>query len=70
MNLHVHHLKKRSQLGPDTADNLITLCASCHSREHNMTKEPSKTNPEPGKPSPKKIVIALLPRWNKPVGAE
>jgi len=32
-----------------------------------MTKEPSKTNPEPGKPSPRKIVIALLPRWKKPV---
>jgi 5-methylcytosine-specific restriction endonuclease McrA len=33
-NLHVHHLKKRSQLGPDAADNLITLCAGCHRREH------------------------------------
>jgi 5-methylcytosine-specific restriction endonuclease McrA len=35
-NLHVHHLHKRSQLGSDAADNLITLCASCHGRQHNI----------------------------------
>ena len=37
MNLQVHHLKKRSQLGWDVPDNLVTLCASCHSHQHNMT---------------------------------
>jgi 5-methylcytosine-specific restriction endonuclease McrA len=36
MNLQVHHLNKRSQLGSDAADNLITLCASCHGRQHNI----------------------------------
>ena len=33
-----------------------------------MTKEPAKTNPEPPKPSPRKVIIALLPRWKKPSG--
>jgi 5-methylcytosine-specific restriction endonuclease McrA len=33
-NLQVHHIKRRSQLGGDLAHNLITLCASCHKREH------------------------------------
>jgi len=36
MNLQVHHLHKRSQLGSDAADNLITLCASCQGRQHNI----------------------------------
>jgi 5-methylcytosine-specific restriction endonuclease McrA len=29
-HLEVHHLIKRSRLGDDTMDNLITLCADCH----------------------------------------
>jgi 5-methylcytosine-specific restriction endonuclease McrA len=33
-DLHVHHLAKRSKLGDDALDNLITLCATCHSRVH------------------------------------
>ena len=33
-NLHVHHLVHRSQLGSDETDNLITLCAGCHRRQH------------------------------------
>jgi len=32
--LEVHHLIKRSQLGDDTVDNLLTLCAACHRRRH------------------------------------
>jgi hypothetical protein len=31
--LHVHHKVKRALGGPDTADNLITLCNSCHKME-------------------------------------
>jgi 5-methylcytosine-specific restriction endonuclease McrA len=27
-NLHVHHMKPRSELGGDEMDNLITLCAN------------------------------------------
>ena len=42
MNLHVHHLRKRSHLGPDAADNLITLCASCHSQEHTTEAHTSR----------------------------
>jgi 5-methylcytosine-specific restriction endonuclease McrA len=34
-NLQVHHLVYRSQLGVDASDNLITLCATCHRRQHN-----------------------------------
>ena len=33
-NLHIHHLTKRSQLGDDALDNLITLCANCHHNHH------------------------------------
>ena len=33
-NLHAHHLAKRSQLGDDALDNLITLCANCHHNHH------------------------------------
>jgi 5-methylcytosine-specific restriction endonuclease McrA len=33
-NLEVHHKKFRSQSGDDSEENLITLCAECHSRIH------------------------------------
>ena len=33
-NLQVHHIKYRSQAGQDTIENLITLCAKCHSDQH------------------------------------
>ena len=33
-DLHVHHLAKRSSLGGDALDNLITLCAACHMKRH------------------------------------
>ena len=33
-NLQVHHLQFRSQFGSDEEQNLITLCAECHGREH------------------------------------
>jgi 5-methylcytosine-specific restriction endonuclease McrA len=32
--LQVHHIQPRSRLGDDIESNLITLCASCHSRVH------------------------------------
>jgi 5-methylcytosine-specific restriction endonuclease McrA len=33
-NLEVHHTEFRSHSGPDSEENLITLCAACHAREH------------------------------------
>lgn len=33
-NLHTHHLVSRSLNGPDTLDNLITLCLACHKKRH------------------------------------
>ena len=33
-NLHIHHLTCRSHSGSDVEQNLITLCAVCHSRQH------------------------------------
>ncbi len=33
-NLQVHHLSARSKLGDDSLENLITLCARCHSQQH------------------------------------
>lgn len=32
--LQIHHLVHRSQLGADSEDNLIVLCASCHGTLH------------------------------------
>jgi 5-methylcytosine-specific restriction endonuclease McrA len=32
--LQVHHIRSRGALGDDAAENLITLCADCHSRLH------------------------------------
>jgi hypothetical protein len=32
--------------------------------------EPDKTNIETPMPSPRKIIIALIPRWKKPTEAE
>ena len=37
-NLHIHHMRRRSQLGDDTMDNLITLCAACHRRYHGSAR--------------------------------
>ena len=33
-DLQVHHLAKRSELGDDTEENLITLCDMCHKQIH------------------------------------
>ena len=33
-NLEVHHKQFRSHSGSDSEQNLITLCAACHSRVH------------------------------------
>jgi 5-methylcytosine-specific restriction endonuclease McrA len=32
--LQVHHIRSRGRLGDDTEENLITLCADCHSDIH------------------------------------
>ena len=37
-NLHVHHMKRRSQLGGDVMHNLITLCADCHGKCHGWAR--------------------------------
>jgi 5-methylcytosine-specific restriction endonuclease McrA len=44
-NLDVDHIKKRSQGGSDTPDNLRTLCRACHDREDNSTNS-SKLTPK------------------------
>lgn len=33
-DLEIHHMQKRSDLGSDVTLNLVTLCSSCHRREH------------------------------------
>jgi 5-methylcytosine-specific restriction endonuclease McrA len=33
-NLQVHHIMRRSSLGNDEEENLITLCESCHRAAH------------------------------------
>ena len=34
VDLQVHHMNPRSQMGDDTEENLITLCAHCHAVTH------------------------------------
>jgi len=36
-NLEVHHRELRSRSGDDSEENLITLCAACHSNVHRGT---------------------------------
>jgi 5-methylcytosine-specific restriction endonuclease McrA len=38
--LEVHHLRSRGRRGDDTGENLITLCADCHSDIHQKRLEP------------------------------
>jgi 5-methylcytosine-specific restriction endonuclease McrA len=37
--LQVHHIRSRSRLGHDTDENLITLCADCHSDIHRSCRK-------------------------------
>ena len=39
-NLHVHHMKPRSELGGDVMSNLITLCVNCHEECHTKRNSP------------------------------
>lgn len=38
-DLHVHHIKHRSEGGKDTLRNLITLCVRCHRKRHKKPKK-------------------------------
>ena len=37
-SLHIHHIEYRSEGGPHTSDNLITLCLKCHDLIHSNKK--------------------------------
>jgi 5-methylcytosine-specific restriction endonuclease McrA len=41
-NLEVHHKEFRSHSGDDVAENLITLCTTCHSGVHRITEPQRK----------------------------
>jgi len=43
-NLEVHHREFRSKSGDDSEQNLITLCAACHSMVHRGSAEPPKSS--------------------------
>jgi HNH endonuclease len=38
-NLQVYHLLHRSRLGSDELENLMTLCANCHRRQHSFRED-------------------------------
>ena len=40
--LETHHIVFRSNLGTDSPDNLVTLCAECHTTLHKHTENPQK----------------------------
>jgi 5-methylcytosine-specific restriction endonuclease McrA len=42
LNLEVHHKMFRSHSGQDSEENLITLCADCHSTAHHLRELPCK----------------------------
>lgn len=37
-NLHIHHIKRFSEGGLHTIDNLVPLCQECHAKEHEEEK--------------------------------
>jgi len=39
--LQIHHIVRRSQLGPDGEENLIVFCSSCHSSLHSTSRAPT-----------------------------
>ena len=39
IGLHLHHVIRRSQLGKNTEDNLVTLCFDCHMKLHDGDTE-------------------------------
>jgi len=43
-NLQVHHVVHRSRLGSDESDNLITLCAGCHEKQHRSIRYGDKVS--------------------------
>lgn len=43
LQLTVHHKIHRSQGGTDDLDNLVTLCRTCHDREHNQSPKGGKS---------------------------
>jgi 5-methylcytosine-specific restriction endonuclease McrA len=45
-NLQVHHIRFRSQLGDDTAENLVTLCANCHEQIHRCAQDRDRAEAE------------------------
>ncbi len=42
LNLEIHHQQFRSHTGEDTEENLIALCANCHSVTHCTKRHPRK----------------------------
>ncbi len=52
--LQIHHLVRRSQSGPDTEDNLMTVCSDCH-RELHLGRGFARAE---GPPSPSPITCA------------
>jgi len=49
-NLQVHHKIRRSQQGNDSLENLVTLCAHCHLKEHGQLSYEVKALQAIGKP--------------------
>ena len=45
-NLQIHHQVKRSQLGDDALQNLVTLCAYCHLKVHGQLHWKCRANLE------------------------
>jgi 5-methylcytosine-specific restriction endonuclease McrA len=48
--LQIHHIQFRSQLGDDSGENLVTLCAACHRELHcQVTATPIDSQRRDGK---------------------
>jgi 5-methylcytosine-specific restriction endonuclease McrA len=58
-DLQIHHQRHRSQLGNDSLENLVTLCAYCHMEEHEQLTYSKRAMREMGVRSTREVTCQI-----------